>query len=247
MPLMKEIWTPLKWIGIRYFKDEKGIYYKKVGNRHRKKIRPFWKMKRVILGIPLLILLGLGWMGYRIGMNMASEKVMNEISSQISKKDIDTLLQDKSVQALIQKELGPEEAKKLLGKPLQDNPLNTESQNSATTNKNSDASKGKSSSVTQKEKGQPINGGQKASGNKEENQSTNHKQLTFHSREEAMKFLLSKFSMSELMAFAKKSEGGLTPEEKAEIKEAITKRLTPEEYNALKVYAFIELSKKKGQ
>jgi hypothetical protein len=69
----------------------------------------------------------------------------------------------------------------------------------------------------------------------------------FGSREEAMKFLLSKFSMSELMGFAKKAQGGLTPEEKAEIKEAITKRLTPEEYNALKVYAFIELSKRNGQ
>jgi hypothetical protein len=69
----------------------------------------------------------------------------------------------------------------------------------------------------------------------------------FSSREEAMKFLLSKFSMSELTEFAKKAEGGLTPEEKVEIKAAITKRLTPEEYNALKVYAFIELSKRNGQ
>jgi hypothetical protein len=99
MPLMREIWTPLKWVGVRYYKDENGFYYRKVGNNHRKRVRPFWKMKRIILGVPFLILLGLGLIGvYRIGMNMASEKVMNEISSQISEEDINTLLQDENVQ-----------------------------------------------------------------------------------------------------------------------------------------------------
>jgi hypothetical protein len=244
MPLMREIWTPLKWMGVRYFKDENGIYYRKVGNNHRKKIRPFWKMKRVILGAPLLLLLGLGFIGYRIGMNMASEKVINEISSQISEEDIHNLLQDENVQKLIEKELGPEEAKKLLGQQLQANQLNKENQNQNNeTNQSSDANKVQSSHIAQKEKEQPINGEQKAPNNKEEKQS----KLMFASREEAMKFLLSKFSMSELTEFAKKAEGGLTPEEKAEIKAAITKRLTPEEYNALKVYAFIELSKRNGQ
>jgi hypothetical protein len=60
-------------------------------------------MKRVILGVPLLLLLGLGFIGYRIAMNMASEKVINEISSQISEEDIHHLLQDENVQALIEK------------------------------------------------------------------------------------------------------------------------------------------------
>ena len=41
MPLycMKEIWTPLKWVGIKFFKtlDEED-YFVKVGNKARKKI-----------------------------------------------------------------------------------------------------------------------------------------------------------------------------------------------------------------
>ncbi|UQD53489.1 hypothetical protein C0971_16775 [Bacillus methanolicus] len=258
MPLMREIWTPLKWMGIHYYKDENGFYYRKAGNNHRKKVRPFWKMKRIILGVPLLILLGLGLIGgYRISMNIASEKMMNEITSQISKEDIHHLLQDENVQEMIEKELGPEKAKKLLGKQIENNPLNKETPNNEV-NKSSDASKETSSNVAQKEKGQPINGQQKAMvqkekkqltniDQKEKKQLTNNEQLMFRSREEAIKFLLSKFSMSELTEFARMAEGGLTPEEKAKIKEAITKRLTPEEYNALKVYAFIELSKRNGQ
>lgn len=41
MPLysMKEIWTPLKWVGIKFFKTlDEGDYFVKVGNNPRKKI-----------------------------------------------------------------------------------------------------------------------------------------------------------------------------------------------------------------
>ncbi|WNS81195.1 hypothetical protein RRU94_10310 [Domibacillus sp. DTU_2020_1001157_1_SI_ALB_TIR_016] len=41
MPLysMKEIWTPLKWVGIKFFKTlDDGSYYVKVGSRPRKRI-----------------------------------------------------------------------------------------------------------------------------------------------------------------------------------------------------------------
>jgi hypothetical protein len=42
MPLysMKEVWTPLKWVGIKFFKSyEDESYYIKVGNKHRRRIR----------------------------------------------------------------------------------------------------------------------------------------------------------------------------------------------------------------
>lgn len=41
MPLysMKEIWTPLKWVGIKFFKTlDEGEYFIKIGNKPRKKI-----------------------------------------------------------------------------------------------------------------------------------------------------------------------------------------------------------------
>lgn len=38
---MKEIWTPLKWVGIRFFKtiDDDDAYFIKVRNSPRKRIR----------------------------------------------------------------------------------------------------------------------------------------------------------------------------------------------------------------
>ncbi|SIQ34527.1 hypothetical protein [Domibacillus enclensis] len=42
MPLytMKEVWTPLRWFGVKFFKElEDGNYYVKVGNNPRKKVR----------------------------------------------------------------------------------------------------------------------------------------------------------------------------------------------------------------
>ncbi|WP_413306389.1 hypothetical protein AA0X95_05660 [Bacillus sp. 1P10SD] len=58
-----------------------------------------------------------------------------------------------------------------------------------------------------------------------------------------MSFLLSKFTMNELMSYANAAKGGITSEKKAEIKATVMQRLTPEEYEALKVYAILELSK----
>lgn len=43
MPLysMKEIWTPLAWVGIKFFKtlDDDGAYYIKIGNKPRTRMR----------------------------------------------------------------------------------------------------------------------------------------------------------------------------------------------------------------
>lgn len=67
--------------------------------------------------------------------------------------------------------------------------------------------------------------------------------LMFATREEAMKFLLTKFTMSELTSLASKAQGGLTAEEKEEVKSTLLSRLSPEELQALKVLGLIELSK----
>ncbi|MET1030433.1 MULTISPECIES: hypothetical protein [Domibacillus] len=42
MPLytMKEIWTPLRWVGVKFFKTlENGDYYVKMGSKPRRKIK----------------------------------------------------------------------------------------------------------------------------------------------------------------------------------------------------------------
>ncbi|WP_134700303.1 hypothetical protein [Ammoniphilus sp. YIM 78166] len=69
-------------------------------------------------------------------------------------------------------------------------------------------------------------------------------QPVFSSREEAMKFLLTKFTMAELMDLAALAQGGLTAEKQAQLKDDLLSRLTPEEFQALKVFGLIELSRK---
>ncbi len=75
-------------------------------------------------------------------------------------------------------------------------------------------------------------------------QTGTNSQLVFATPEEALKFLLTKFSMSELNGFIKMADGGVTTAEKNQIKSALMSRLTPEEYQALKVLGLIELQKR---
>jgi hypothetical protein len=69
-------------------------------------------------------------------------------------------------------------------------------------------------------------------------------QLVFTTKEEAFEFLLTKFSISELNNFINMAEGGITTEEKNQIKSVLSSRLTTEEYQALKVIGLIELQKR---
>ncbi|MBV7504319.1 hypothetical protein KW850_03435 [Bacillus sp. sid0103] len=262
MPVMREIKTPLNLFNIRYFQDEKGQYYKKKGDNHRKRVRPFWKMKRIMLGIPLLVLLALGVAGYKIGMSLASEKIVDELASQIKKEDYDKILKDPSIQQIIEKEVGTDKNSELL-KNISSDPtikdtiskdpasvkgeetpvattVNTNNEKNLVTSK-TDSSKDKDNVATV-----DTNKGKTAT--EEKQQPAVEKEepgLRFNSSSEVTKFLLSKFSMSELSALAKKAEGGVTPQEKAEIKSTVLGRLSTEEYNAVKVFAVVEASKRK--
>lgn len=264
MPVMREIKTPLALFKIHYFQDEKGIYYKKKGENHRTKIRPFWKMKRIVLGVPFMLLLVLGFVGYKIGMTLVSEKVMSELTSQMTKEDYEDILKDPSVQQIIDKEMGTNQ---LLNNVSSDPSIkDASSQSPVATNVNSSNEKDTTEATTddsRKEKNPSNEGNEKdtpaanTDSSKDKDTTagqdkTNEKQpsaektepkLQFHSRTEVMKFLLSKFSMAELRGFAKKAEGGVTAQEKAEIKSTVLGRLSTEEYNAVKVFAVLEISK----
>ena len=261
---MKEIKTPLALFKIHYFQDEKGVYYKKKGENHRTKIRPFWKMKRIVLGVPLMLLLVVGFFGYKIGMNLVSEKVMSELTSQMTKEDYEDILKDPSVQQIIDKEMGTNQ---LLNKVSSDPSIKDAiSQSPVATNVNSSNEKDTVAATTddsRKEKNPSNEGNEKdtpaanTDSSKDKDtvagqDKTNEKQpsvektepkLQFNSRTEVMKFLLSKFSMAELRGLAKKAEDGVTAQEKAEIKSTVLGRLSTEEYNAVKVFAVVEISK----
>ena len=230
---MKEVKTPFKLFGIRYFKGEDGQYYKKVGASHRYAVTPLWIKKRFKLGMPLVLVVIIGFFGYQIGMNLASDKVVDEISQQIPKKDIQALLTDPSIQHVIEDEVGSDKKQQILENysvvPIENTPLVASTSNEAPAAVEDKASQ-KATSTGNSSSSKPT--------------TTNHgSKLKFTSRDQVMKFLLSKFTMNELLAFANKAKGGLTPQVKSEIQTAVLNRLTTEEYEALKLYAIIELGK----
>lgn len=95
-------------------------------------------------------------------------------------------------------------------------------------------------------KGQPNTGAVPDAAMNDLPQTGTNSQLVFATTEEALKFLFTKFSMSELNGFIKMAEGGITTAEKNQVESALMSRLTPEEYQALKVLGLIELQKRQN-
>ncbi|MEH7306819.1 hypothetical protein [Neobacillus drentensis] len=231
-------------------------------------IRPFWKKKRFKLGIPVLLLLVLGIAVYKIGMGLASEKMVDELASEMTKEDYDAILKDPGVQQILAKESGSGQTRELLTNlssdptvkdALSNQPVNTANgqDHPAAVNMDSSKEKGEAASNKAKEtnaKNPAANKGKSTTATENAGKDTAKPEqpspgkvqtgLQFSSNQEVMKFLLSKFSMGELSALAKKAQGGVSVQEKEEIKSTVLGRLSTEEYNALKVYAAITLSKR---
>lgn len=266
MRAMKEVWTPLKIFGVRYYRDrDQDVYYKKVGSGKRQETRPFWKYKRFALAMTFLLLaIPGGYAGYQIAIDKASDKLVNEVASQVSKEDMNKLLADPSVQEVLEKELGTKKAAALLkennvdpaaiatarisNEDLTFKPIEAEAAGgqvssekeqeiaAAAEQAQEDIKTGEAASSPQA--GQTAPSTENTSVSKEEKP-----KARFQSREEATRFVMSKFSMGEVSQFAQMAQGGLTEEEKSEIKSKVTSRLTAEEYEALKLFGIIELGK----
>lgn len=69
-------------------------------------------------------------------------------------------------------------------------------------------------------------------------------EIVFSCKEDALKFLLSKFSHKELEGFAQKTQDGISAEEFQEIMSCVFSRLSPGEYKALEALVLSELGKK---
>jgi len=62
-------------------------------------------------------------------------------------------------------------------------------------------------------------------------------------RQDAVKFLRTKFSISELLGFKKMVQDGLTAQEKAELKSIFQSRLSDQEYDAVYNFVLSEINK----
>lgn len=180
-------------------------------------------MKKWIIGIGILAVLGIA--GYKVGMNYASEKMINQVAEQILTQDeVNQLLNDPAIQQSIKEQAGT----KALAQLQQ-----------------------QIGSTVQTPSGQTVDSGQTpettASPSPEQAGPSPSKEtaVAFTTKEEALTFLLAKFTMEELKGFAGQAQGGLTADEKASIKAELLSRISPEEFQALKVLGLIELSKQK--
>lgn len=69
-------------------------------------------------------------------------------------------------------------------------------------------------------------------------------EIAFSSQEDALRFLLSKFTHKELEGFVNKTQDGISSEEFQEIMSCLFSRLSPGEYKALEAFVLSELGKK---
>ena len=68
--------------------------------------------------------------------------------------------------------------------------------------------------------------------------------LPFQTKEEAVRVLVKKFSVSELQELQSKAQNGMTAEDKQRLFNQIESKLTDEELLALKVLAYKELEQR---
>jgi hypothetical protein len=184
------------------------------------------KMKKLLIG--LCIVGVVGYAGYKYGMNYVSGKVMASIADQILEpQDIEQLKKDPEVRKVIEESLSAGEVSKLYaGKPA-----STPAAGSA------------ASPVPTKAAVQPSvpAGGSKANSPEPAAGAVNPKVM---SKDEALAFMLKKFSMGELKSLADQAKDGLTDSEKTELHKTLMSKLTPAEFEAVKRAAIVELLKK---
>jgi hypothetical protein len=171
---------------------------------------------------------------YKLGIKYGSDVVVNQIANQVlTRDDIDKLVKDPMVQKAIEDQLGAAALENLLKEQSGSEQPGTEQP-------------GTDQPGTEQPGGQPgaEHPGTETVPNPHQPQTETGSQLAFNTKEEAFEFVLTKFSLSELQGFVKMAEGGITAEEKKQAKSALLARLTPEEYQALKVIALIELQKR---
>lgn len=231
---IKKVNTPLSLIGIKWYKSKDGTRWIRFGeNGERKRIgRGVFLLTRI--AIILLIVGALGWNGFKLGMSYASDKMIEQLSSQlVNAEEFERMKQDPAVQQLLldhADELGREYIDKL---NLPAIPATAESAADGATAPKPNETDQETASPAPAAPASPSGGAGKSA-------------LVVKTKEEALQLLLGKFSMDELTGLANSAKGGLTDQKKEEIKNKLMERLTTEEFEAVKVVVLMELLKKES-
>lgn len=206
--------------------------------------------------VALIVVLVLAAAGYKFGLKYVSEAVINKVANEVlTGEEIDKLVQDPQVKKILEDRLGTEAFGELLkrqpgagaGAAPGGGPETGLGPQSGAATGNGNGPEGGSGTGTGTGAGS-ITGNQNVPGTGNNSKPSEGKGkgggLVFNTAEEALQFLLTKFSRAELNGFIAMAEDGITPEEKSQVKAALLSRLTAEEYQALKVIALIELEKR---
>ncbi|WP_159887516.1 hypothetical protein [Paenibacillus puerhi] len=187
----------------------------------------------ISLLVVLAILGGGGYMAYNYALNLAADKIAEELSSELAKNPELSGELDKLIASNLDSMVAPG---KESGKPSTNSSPGAssvtpgESSRGAADGKASEgvANSGGSQSGQNSSGSQPI-----ASGNESSSKPKSEPQFT--DRQQAVKFVMGRFSASEINNIRKMASGELTPEEKAELKKIAYSKFTQAEIDAVRV------------
>ncbi|MBM7567987.1 hypothetical protein [Paenibacillus sacheonensis] len=154
--------------------------------------------------VMLLLIAGIGFVGYRYAYHMIGNKIMDQVADEIlHSKEADELMADPEVKQMIQSSLSSKEAGRLLGSL-----------------------------------------GNQGASSGENGEAAGAKTMVVKNKDEAIKLVMSKFSIGELKGMAAKVKGGMTAEEKEEMKQRLEDRFSKDEMDSLKIIALMEAEKR---
>lgn len=179
--------------------------------------------------VTLTVLLGIGIVavGGKLAFDYVADKMMKKIVSEVSQDpDVERVLKDKEIQQKLEK--------------LQNDPsLQKQVQDLAK------KAQGAAVEVSEKVKETAEAAAKQANANEQKQGNTNSKSknadaggVHFKNTSQAAQYAMKRFSMSEINYYRGMAEGGLTPQEKKEIKAVVLSRFSPEE-----IQAFIEVAR----
>jgi hypothetical protein len=180
-------------------------------------------MKKWLIGtaITLVVVGSGGYFGYNYFMNMAANKLSQELTKDIQQdpqlsQELDKIT---SSQKAVAGSPGKESLASLPSQETKQNsttlPAATQQQvdNQQSNTSTNNPSQGSSTAISQEQKSASVQ---------------------FDSKQDAVKFAMSRFSLSEINEIRQLASGGLTPEKKAELKKIAYSKFSPEEINAVR-------------
>lgn len=231
MVKFKKIKSPLRIIGIQRYKSSDGRQWIKLGQGSRKPISPKWLA--VGKWTTILLLVGiLGVSGYRISFTYISGVMMDHLTNEMfTEEEIEEWKNDPYIQQLL-----AEEQDDLLQQHVKP-PLRPENSVEPT---NSSGAPG-TGSADDVQAPSSMNGNQESENAPAE---AANPAYSLQNKEQVLKLLLSKFTMAELTGLMDLAKDGLTEKEKTQIKTTLLEKLTPEEFEAIKLVALAELAQR---